>query len=60
MEKQEQKKKQKKSPSYALKAVGQHTKTLVENELLTKEEAQTFTKILENAVKKLIKQEYGV
>lgn len=62
MEKQEQaqKKQQKKSTSYALKAVKTHFETLVADNLISKEEKNTLDGIVKKAAETFIKREYGI
>ena len=54
------KKVQKKSTSYALKAVKTHVETIAEDNLLTKEEAEKIGEILRGAAEKFIRREYGL
>lgn len=55
-----EKKKQKKSTSYALKAIKSHIETLGEDELLEKQERETMNNIVKKAAEKFIKREYGI
>lgn len=51
---------QKQSVSYALKAIGGHVKTLVDNNLLEEEDTKTINGLVEKAVKAYMMQEYGL
>ena len=54
------KKKQKKSTSYALKALNAHVETLVEDKLWTKQEGEEIKGKVKEAAEKFIKREYGL
>lgn len=51
---------QKKSTGYALKAIKKHVKTLVENEILIKEDKLTIEIMIEKATKKYVEKEFGI
>lgn len=54
------KKPQKKSESYALKAMTTHLQTLVEAKLITTEERGEINIILNKAITKHVKKQYGL
>jgi hypothetical protein len=53
-------KKQKKSTSYALKAIRSHIDTLNDDKLITKEDSETILEIVKKAAEKFVKREYGI
>ena len=54
------KKQQKKSTSYALKAVRTHFETLENDKLISKEEKEQLEVIVKKAAETFIKREYGI
>lgn len=52
--------KQKKSVSYAFKAVHTHITTLKDAERLTEDEAKKISEILQGATEKFVKEQYGI
>ena len=59
-EQKQEKKQQKKSTSYALKAVKTHFETLVADNLISKEDKATLDGIVTKAAETFIKREYGI
>jgi hypothetical protein len=56
----EKPKKQKKSKSYALKAVNTHLQTLIEADLIDVKDGKIVVDIMKKATGKFIKEEYGI
>ncbi len=55
-----EKRRQKKSVSYALKAIKKHTETLEEGGVLDGEQVKTINEYVEGAAKQYIKEQYGI
>ena len=50
----------KKSTSYSLKAMNNHLKTIVDDDLTTEDERKIFSEILKKWTEKFIKRDFGL